>query len=303
MTDQTTVTAPSALKKQYTIWQWEKNSRVKYPSTAIATFVALCLVFIGSLILAIFMLTHFDPKSVISVISYFVSVFSLIGIAVTAGNFKGHSTWQFAFIRDENGDVYLVDYTDEKMANALHYYDLIPDDYKHGVRVYHSAPLQVAGAVYYLGIFPKMCKQCLNTIRDSKVDVRVADSCHKYGYKIISVPEIHKKSYFTFIRLIVLKDGKEVELENLFDNCYEGYDEMVEYLSNHFEHDDPLKREKKSDKIRALLFSGIAVFLISIALFAINSGFKILFINIIAFVGVLLGFGLIMAFFSEKSKR
>ena len=51
---------------------------------------------------------------------YIVCVISLIALAVTAGCFKGHNTWQYAFIRDENGDVYYVDYILAKIkSNTL----------------------------------------------------------------------------------------------------------------------------------------------------------------------------------------
>ena len=297
------VKAPSALKKERTIWQWKKDCKVHYPKQTIATFVSLCLIFAATLIISAFLMLQFNPRSVISVTCYIVCVISLIALAVTAGCFKGHNTWQYAFIRDENGDVYYVDYTDEKLANALHFYELIPSDYKHDLRVTHSDVMRVAVLTYYFVFFPQKCKKCLNAIRDNKVDERVADACHKYGYKITSVPEIKKKSYYTFIRFNIIKDGREVEVENLFDNCYEDYDEMVEYLDNHFEHDDSFMREKKADKIRNLLFAGIGVILLSIVLFVINTMIDVLIINIIAAFGVLLGIGLIAAFFSEKSKR
>ena len=300
---QPTVKAPSALKKDRTIWQWERYAKVRYPKQTKVTFFSLCLVFLASLIISTILMFCFDPRSVISIVSYCVSVFSLIALAVTAGSFKSHNTWQHVFIKDENGDVYYIDYTDAKLANDLHFYGLIPSPYKTGPKAFHSQPLQVAGALYYIFVFPKECKQCLNMIRDNKVDIRVADACHQYGHKIVSVHEIKKKSYYTFIRFKVLRNGKEFEIENLFDNCFEGYDEMVEYLDKHFDHDDPFMREKKLDSTRRLIFIGIGIFLLSAVLLVINSMLKILIIGVAGFVGVLLGIGFIAAYFSEKSKR
>ena len=297
------VKAPSALKKERTIWQWKRDCKVHYPKQTIATFVSLCLIFIAALVISGFLMMCFNPRSAISIISYIVCVISLIALAVTCGCFKGHNTWQQAFIREENGDVYYVDYTDYSMAKALHYYDLIPAGYKNEPGVMHSDIAKLAGLTYFFVFFPKECKKCLNAIRDNRVDERVADACHKYGYKITSVPEIKKKSYYTFIRFNIIKDGRETEVENLFDNCYEGYDEMVEYLDNHFEHDDSFMREKKGDKIRNLLFIGIGCILVSAVMFVINSLFKLTLINVIAAFGVLFGIGFTAAFFSEKSKR
>lgn len=300
---QPTVKAPSALKKERTIWQWKNDCKVHYPKQTIITFIALCLIFLASLFISVLLMISFDARSAVSIISYIVCVISLIALGVTGGSFKGHNTWRYIFVRDENGDVYFVDYTDHTMAKDLHYYDLIPEGYKHDPTVMHSDVAKIAGLTYYFVFFPKECKKCLNMIRDNKVDIRVADSCHKYGYKITSVPEIKKKSYYTFIRFNILKGAKEVEVENLFDNCYDGYDEMVEYLDDHFEHDDPFMREKKADKIRRLIFIGIGLILLSAAMFAINALIKIPIINLIAAFGVLVGIGFIGAFFSEKSKR
>ncbi|MCR4929580.1 MAG: hypothetical protein K5988_06270 [Lachnospiraceae bacterium] len=303
MSKQNEIKAPSARKKEYTIWQWKNDCKVHYPKETIITFILLCIVFAASFIISVFLMLSFDPRSVISIASYIVCVISLIALAVMGGCFKGHNTWQYAFIRDENGDVYFVDYTEYRLANALHFYDLIPDSYKHDPRVVHSNTMKAAGLTYFLIFFPKECKKCLNIIRDNKVDLRVADACHEYGYKIITVPEIVKKNYYTFIRFNILKDGKEVERENLFDNCYEDYDEMVEYLDNHFEHDDPFMREKKNDQTRKLVLIGIGCILISALLFVINSMVKTTIINVAAAIGVLLGIGFIAAYFSEKSKR
>ncbi len=302
-TNSTTVTAPSASKKKYTIWQWKRDAKVKYPKETIAAFVFLCLVFASSSVFSFLLMFYFDPRSAVSIISYIFCVLSLILLAITLGCFKKHNTWNCVFIRDENGDVYYVDYTDHNLANALHFYELIPSTYKHGPKVMHSNISQAAGLIYYLFVFPKECKNCANAIRDHKVDQRVAEVCQKYGHKVISVPEIKKKSYYTFIRLNILKDGKEVEAQNLFDNCYDGYEEMVEYLDNHFEHDDPFKREKNSDKIRRLIFIGISCILFSILLFVINVLLGVPIINLIAAFGILVGIGFIAAYFSEKSQR
>ncbi len=78
---------------------------------------------------------------------------------------------------------------------------------------------------------------------------------------------------------------------------------MVEYLDNHFEHDDPFKREKNSDKIRRLIFIGFSCILFSILLFVINVLLGVPIINLIAAFGILVGIGFIAAYFSEKSKR
>ena len=276
---------------------------MKYPTQTIVTFFTFMLVFIVTFAISLAFMIIFSPKSAISIISYIIHVMSLIALAVTIGCFKGHNTWQHAFIKDENGDVYYVDYTDYTMANALHYYDLIPDTYKHDPVIIHNDVVKMVAFTYFFFFLPKEIKKCFNTIRDNNIDTRVADSCHKYGYKIVSVPEIKKKSYYTFIRFNISKNGKTVELENLFDNCYEGYEEMVEYLDNHFEHDDSFMREKKSDKIRMLFFIGIGSILLSIILFAVNVLIKATIISIIAAFGFLIGIGFIAGFFSEKSKR
>ena len=293
---------PQIKKKERTIWQCERNCKVHYPKQTIMLCVLFCIIFISTLVVSILLLMSNDPRSAISITSYIVCVLSVLALAVTAGCFKGHLTWQYAFVRDEYGDVYFLDYTDVSLARDFHYFDEIPKGYLSEPSM-HSNVAKAAGLTYFLVFFPKECKRCFNIIRDNKADVRAADSCSKYGYKITSVPEIKKKSYYTFIRFNILKEGKEVEREYLFDNCYEGYDEMVEYLESHFEHDDPAKRNKKQAQIRKLLFIGLACIVVSAILFAVNSKLNVLAINVIAAFGVLAGIGFIAGFFSEKSKR
>ena len=262
-------------KKERTIWQCRRDCKVHYPKKTIALFISLCAVFISTLAISIILITRFDPRSAVSISCGFAATFSLVALAVTAGSFKGHLTWQHVFVRDENGDVYYIDYTDVSPAKDFLYYDEIPAGYKNEPGPMPSNTAKAVGITYFLVFFPKECKRCLNIIRDNKADIRIADSCRKYGYKIISVPEIIKKSYYTFIRFNILKDGNMVEVENLFDNCYEGYDEMVEYLDEHFEHDDEDAREDKSSQIRKLLYIGSVMIVISIRIkcckFRLNS--------------------------------
>ena len=290
-------------KKERTIWQYERTCKVHYPQKTVALCAAFCILFVSTLAISIILMFSNDPRSAISITSYIVSIISVLALAVTAGCFKGHLTWQYAFVRDENGDVYLLDYTDVHLAKEMHYYEELPKGYIDDPGVMRSNLAKAAGLTYFLVFFPKECKRCFNIIRDNKADIRAADSCSKYGWKIISVPEIKKKSYYTFIRFIILKDGKEIEVENLFDNCYEGYDEMVKYLNKHFEHDDPDQRKQKNAQIRRLLFIGIGCILLSAILFAVNTAVDVLAINVIAYFAGLTGIGFIAGFFSEKSKR
>lgn len=134
-------------------------------------------------------------------------------------------------------------------------------------------------------------------------DIRIADSCRKYGYKIVSVPEIIKKSYYTFIRFNILKDGNVVEVENLFDNCYEGYDEMVEYLDEHFVHDNEEAREDKSSQIRKLLYIGLVIIIISSVLIVVDNLKENSMITTTASLGILVGIGFIGGYLNEKLKR
>ena len=293
----------SQAKKDYTIWQMKRDCKVHYPKKSVITFITLCIVFLVSAVLSIYLAIVLDPGSAISIVCYIVCVLSLIAFAVTLGSFKGHLTWQYAFVKDENGDVYFIDYTDPNPSRDFHYYGEIPGGYKNEPGPMISTPAKVVGLTYFLIFFPVECKACLNSIRNSKADVRIAEACHKYGYKITSVPEIKKKSYYTFIRLKMLKDGKEVEFENQFDNCYEGYDEMVDYLDKHFAHDNPEQTKKKTAQINRLLFIGIGIIAGSAALFGINALIHIPWAPLIASFGVLVGIGFIGGFLSEKGKR
>ena len=168
-------------KRERTIWQCSRDCKVHYPKKTIALFISLCAVFISTLAISIILITRFDPRSAVSITCCFVTTFSIVALAVTAGNV--------------------------------------------------------------------------------------------------------------------------VEVENLFDNCYEGYDDMVEYLDEHFEHDDEEAREDKSSQIRKLLYIGLVIIIISSVLIVVDNLKENSMITTVASFGILVGIGFIAGYLNEKFKR
>ena len=158
----------------------------------------------------------------------------------------------------------MIDYFNEAMAREFGYYDKIPSS------VYViTGGFPLAGALFN-GIMNAALAietdKCLSYIKNNGIDSKIAAQCDKYGYQIIAVPEITKCDYFTEMTFIVLKDGEKLYYKrgaNTYDNCYEGYDEMIEYFDTAFDHKFDAAYKKKTAAIKGVAIAGIVMIVVA----------------------------------------
>ena len=78
---------------------------------------------------------------------------------------------------------------------------------------------------------------------------------------------------------------------------------MVEYLDEHFVHDNEEAREDKSSQIRKLLYIGLVIIIISSDLIVVDNLKENSMITTTASLGILVGIGFIGGYLNEKLKR
>ena len=232
-------------------------------------------------------------ESFFGLLFFLLSIFFIFRLAITLSGNKPCNTQNIAFVQCQDGSVFLIDYFNEAMAREFGYYDKIPSS------VYVvTGGFPLAGALFN-GIMNAAraieTDKCLSYIKNNGIDSKIAAQCDKYGYQIIAVPEITKCDYFTEMTFIVLKDGEKLYYKrgaNTYDNCYEGYDEMVEYFETAFDHKFDAAYKKKTAAIKGVAIAGIVMIVVALLLGLIGG-----IIEISAFMGVsIIGFlaGIIM---------
>ena len=230
-----------------TIWQYKFHGKPEYvPEAMIAkgiAVVALIAVALTGIVLPSVMAYGLDMRwaveTVFWVIWFFISIGAAIALAAVLGSNRAHPSSNIAFVKCEDGNVFIVDYANEDTAKEFGYYDELPSSMtamsivkRFGVGALFALLLDSA---YYMTM-----DKCHAYIRTNDIDKKIAEKCNFYGYQIKSVPKFKKHSFYTVMTFnVYCKDGLVHTFKtdfNAFDNCYEGYNEMIEYFEKRFAH-------------------------------------------------------------------
>ena len=260
-----TYTLAEGQPKVKKIWQYKFHAkpflteaqRTKKNIILISSIVG----FVAGIMIPVIMMITFDMdniyESVAGNIFFMISIFSIFVFAMTLGSYKPHRTSNLAFVLCEDGSVFVIDYYDRRIAKEFGYANRLP---------------MVRTGLYAM-YFGADADECFSYIRNNDIDKKIAENCATYGDQIIAVPQLCKCNYFTDMTFVVWHEGKPLEIKtwyNLYDNCYEGYDEMIEYLDTHFDHKFDEEYVKKTNTIKALLLTGAIIGLIGIIVWLIG---------------------------------
>ena len=240
-----------------TVWQYKQKGRVELSHRQKIfkrSILIVCVVgIVAGILMPIKMRENFDYEYWGNIGMLLASV-SLVGLALTLGYFKSYSTVNIAFVRCDDGSVFLIDFFDVELAKQYDYYEELPSPVKNGI-VYHSGKMGgVQNLMDHIGNTAE-ARKCYSRIHKRGLDKLITARFRTTGHQIVAVPEIAKGSLNTRIRFLIWKDGRAVEYENrynLYDNCYEGYEEMVSYFSTAFDHWPEVLTKGKSRKLRIL---------------------------------------------------
>ena len=245
------------------IWQYEPGGKPKLTGKQSAKKWSLLLLCCIGIFAGMFlpMILMFAADIVLygetsGMLLYLLSIVSILGLAFTLGAFKAHHTENRVFVLGEDGSVFMIDYFDRQLARDFGYYEHLP-------RICRSGYAPRTAAFLY----PFEAERCYRYIRESKLDQRIAAQRVKYGYQISAVPEICQCGYFSEIHFMLWVNGCEQEYKNMFqiyDNCYEDYDGMIEYFTTRFGHRYDEAYHKKTKRLRVMTGIGIAVLCIGI---------------------------------------
>ncbi|MBR5712280.1 MAG: hypothetical protein IKX54_01670 [Lachnospiraceae bacterium] len=258
------------------IWQYmpgakpQLTDRQKRIKRTVCTYSLLCA--IAGLVLPFVIGDEMFRKPGGEVL-FILAVVSIIVFAFTLGMFKKHNTQNKAFVLGEDGSVFLIDYFDVRMAKELGYYGLLPEFVRTGGMTYVGKTAWTLNQAINAANMSDV-KRFLTFLRQNGVDRRIAENRMRYGYQITSVPEVVKCGYCSRIRFRIRKDGHELAYSDgfdLYDNSYEGYDEMVDYFTNAFEHEYGEAYQKKTKNFRTALIVGALIALGGIGMWLYGS--------------------------------
>ncbi|MCR5209767.1 MAG: hypothetical protein K6C99_06125 [Lachnospiraceae bacterium] len=257
------------------IWQYRIDGKPEYTRKDITkkwTFLLLSLagVFTG-LVLPMILMFSFDIVLYGEPVGFFLfllAFLSIFGFAMTLGVFKEHHTENRAFVLGEDGSVFMINYFQPAIAHEFGYYSLLP-------RILKRDTVGKVSNTFASIHYSVEAARCLRYIRESGIDKKIAEKRAVYGHQISGVPEICRCSYFSEIHFSLWVGGSEQKYKNwynLYDNCYEDYEEMLEYFATKFTHCSDKEFQKKTKGLRVM--TGIGIFLLSI--------------GVVSFVGVML---------------
>ncbi|MBP1586346.1 MAG: hypothetical protein ILP17_11700 [Lachnospiraceae bacterium] len=181
-----------------------------------------------------------------------IAIVSILVFAVTLGFYKPHNTQNIAFVKRKDGSVFLVDYFDPLTARDFGYAGMIPNAGTHVT-------------LFSVFAFSTQMNNCITHIRKAGIDKSIAARCEKYGHQIITVPEICRCGYYTNMIFTLWNGVAEYRYSstfNLYDNCYEGYDEMIEYFENSFDHNYDESYQRETGRIRAMKNTGMVLLIL-----------------------------------------
>ncbi len=285
-----------------TIWQYELGGKPKVTGKQSAKKWAFILISCAGIFAGMFlpMILMFSADIVLygegpGMLLYLLSIVSIMGLAFTLGAFKAHHTENRAFVLGEDGSVFMINYFDLQLARDFGYYEHLPRIMRSG----HAT--RIAAFLYSFE-----AEQCYRYIRESKLDERIAARRAEYGYQISAVPEICRCGYFSEIHFMLWVNGCEQEYKNMFqlyDNCYEDYDGMIEYFTTRFGHRYDEAYHKKTKALRVMTGIGVAVLCIGLVSFlaAIMIESNVLYLP--GFLGLLIGMSLLAAGLDALRRR
>jgi len=291
---------PNAAVKK--IWQYEPGGKPKLTGKQSAlkwSLILLCGagIFAG---MALPMILMFQADIVLygdnaGMLLYLLSIVSILGLGFTLGEFKAHHTENRVFVLGEDGSVFMINYFDPQLARDFGYYEHLPRIMRNG----HAT--RIAAFLY-----PFEAERCYRYLRESKLDQRIAAQRVKYGYQISAVPEICQCGYFSEIRFMLWVNGCEQEYKNLFqlyDNCYEDYDGMIEYFTTRFAHRYDEAYHKKTNRLRVMTGIGVAVLCIGLVSFLAAMLIESNALYLPGFLGLIIGIALLAAGLDALRRR
>ena len=287
------------------IWQYKFHAKPQLSETDKAqktTFIILSIIgIVVGFHAPFFMLSRYDMEdifySIPGSLCYIIALGSIFFLAVTLGRFKAHNSQNIAFVLNNDGSVFLIDYFDISLARQFGYYKMLPRIVRTG---------GIGGNAFTVAKLGYDSDRCLSFIRNNGIDKRIAEEAKLYGHQIIAVPEIVKCSYYTDMKFTIWKDGKETDFKrtfNLYDNCYEDYEMMVSYFEKEFPHRFDEKYVKKTSVYRGMFYTGIVSVSLSVILWLSGANFENDFCLCIGLLIMIIGSSILMTGYDNLNRR
>ncbi|SCY47554.1 hypothetical protein SAMN02910370_02723 [Lachnospiraceae bacterium XPB1003] len=291
---------PSAPVKK--IWQYQrgvkpllsgKESSMKWTFLVLSIAGAFVGLVLPMILMFSFNIVLYEDQG--GLLLFLLSFLSIMAFAFTLGAYKEHHTENLAFVLGEDGSVYVIDYFNQGLAREFGYYLMLP-------RLIRDNPASKVNTVLY----GADAERCFRYIVENGIDKKIAAERGRCGYQISAVPEIKRCGYYSEIHFSVWMDGSEHEYKkafNLYDNCYEDYEEMIDYFETKFTHRYDEAYKKKTTRLRVLTGIGATILSIGVISFIGILVFEMDNLYLPGFLGLLLGISLLASGLDSLHRR